>query len=60
MGPGPGDTFDIIHLNDMFMYGIMKIGLLPSKTYFTSRNLLKSNLWRRWDIEAQFLDQNIV
>lgn len=56
----PVDTFDIIHLNDMLMYGVMKVGLLPSKTYFTSRNLLESNFRWRWNIEAQFLDKDII
>lgn len=49
-------TFDIVHLNDVLMYGIVKVWLLPSKANLTGGDLFKGYLWRRGDIQAQFLD----
>jgi hypothetical protein len=53
-------TFDIVHLNDMLVYGIMKVRLFPSQTNLTRCNLLKGHLWGRRNVETQLLHQDII
>lgn len=48
-------TLDIVHLNNVFMYGVVKIWLLPRKADLTGCDLLEGHLWRRRDIQSQFL-----
>lgn len=48
-------TLDIVHLNYVLMYGVVKIWLFPSEANLTGCDLLEGHLWRRWDIQSQFL-----
>lgn len=53
-------TFGAIHLDDMLMNGIMKLGLFPSDPNLTSGDLFQGDLRRRGDIQAQLFDQQII
>lgn len=53
-------TLDIIHLNDMLMYGVVKIWLFPGQADLTGCDLLESYFRRRRDVQAQFLHQYVI
>lgn len=53
-------TFSIIHLDNVLVYRIVKLWLLPSKTNLSGRDLFKGHLRRRGDIKTQFFHQDII
>lgn len=44
----------------MLVYGVMKLWLFPSQTNLTSSDFLQGDLWWWWNVEAQFLNENII
>lgn len=53
-------TFDIVHLDNVLLYGIVKLGLFPCQTDLSRGNLLEGHLWGGRNVEAQLLDQHII
>lgn len=53
-------TFGAVNLNNVFLNGIMELGLFPGNANLSSGNFLKSDFRRGRDIQAQLVDQDVV